>query len=121
MERPGAFRSRNNGIVGAEIIARPWVAAIGRAKMALRTEDKSTIIEKHRVHEGDTGSPEVQVALLTARIAYLTDHMKGHDKDFSSRRGLLKLVGQRRRLLKYLQVTDPKRYQTVIGDLGLRR
>lgn len=89
--------------------------------MSFRAEDKSVIIEKHRQHEGDTGSPEVQVALLTARITYLTGHMKDHDKDFSSRRGLLKLVGQRRRLLKYLQVTDPKRYHAVIGALGLRR
>lgn len=89
--------------------------------MSFRAEDKSVIIEKHRQHDGDTGSPEIQVALLTARITYLTGHMKDHDKDFSSRRGLLKLVGQRRRLLKYLQLTDPKRYHACIGALGLRR
>jgi small subunit ribosomal protein S15 len=89
--------------------------------MALRTEDKSTIIGKYATHEGDTGSPEVQVALLTARIDYLTEHLKTHSKDHASRRGLLKLVGQRRSLLKYLQDNDTNRYQTVIASLGLRR
>lgn len=87
----------------------------------LRPEAKTQIIEKNRTHDGDTGSPEVQVALLTARITYLTEHMKLHSKDFGSRRGLLKLVGQRRRLLKYLQDNDPSRYQAVIAALGLRR
>lgn len=88
--------------------------------MAFRPEVKAKIIETHRAHEGDTGSPEVQVALLTARIIYLTDHIKMHTKDHASRRGLLKLVGQRRRLLKYLQDTETHRYQAIIGALGLR-
>jgi small subunit ribosomal protein S15 len=89
--------------------------------MALRPEDKSNIIGQYKTHEGDTGSAEVQVALITARITYLTDHLKTHAKDHASRRGLLKLVGQRRRLLRYLQTIDNDRYTTVIGSLGLRR
>ena len=89
--------------------------------MALRAEDKAPIITKHRQHDGDTGSAEVQVALITTRIDYLTEHLKTHVKDHASRRGLLVLVGQRRRLLRYLQTTDDARYQKVIGDLGLRR
>ncbi len=89
--------------------------------MAFRAEDKSGIIEQYKTHEGDTGSAEVQVALLTARIVYLTEHLKSHSKDHASRRGLLKLVGQRRRLLRYLQGTDSARYQAVITGLGLRR
>lgn len=89
--------------------------------MAFRTEDKSKLIDQYRTHDSDTGSPEVQVALLTARISYLTEHLKGHGKDHASRRGLLKLVGQRRRLLRYLQTVDNTRYQAVIGSLGLRR
>ncbi len=89
--------------------------------MAFSTEDKTPIIEKHRTQENDTGSPEVQVALLSARIAYLTGHLKTHSKDHASRRGLLKMVGQRRRLLKYLQTVDHHRYQALINSLGLRR
>lgn len=89
--------------------------------MAMRTEDKSPIIQQFRTHEGDTGSADVQIALITARIAYLTEHLKVHTKDHASRRGLLKLVGQRRRLLKYLQISDHARYTTVISSLGLRR
>jgi small subunit ribosomal protein S15 len=89
--------------------------------MALRPEDKSSLVAKHRTHESDTGSPEVQVALLTARISYLTEHLKGHSKDHASRRGLLKLVGQRRRLLRYLQLNNTARYTAIIGELGLRR
>ena len=87
----------------------------------MRTEDKQAVVEQYRTHESDTGSPEVQVALLTKRIEGLTGHLQGHVKDHASRRGLLKLVGQRRRLLKYLQVVDMKRYQAVIASLGLRR
>lgn len=87
----------------------------------MRTEDKQAVVEQYRTHESDTGSPEVQVALLTKRIEGLTGHLQGHSKDHASRRGLLKLVGQRRRLLKYLQVVDMKRYQAVIASLGLRR
>ncbi len=84
-------------------------------------EQKKAIIEEHAQHEGDTGSPEVQIALLTARILYLTDHFKDHKKDFHSRTGLLKLVGQRRKLLKYLANKDVQRYRDLIKKLGLRK
>ncbi len=89
--------------------------------MTLTAERKGEIIQKFRVHESDTGSPEVQVALLTERITYLTEHFKVHKKDFHSRRGLLKLVGQRRRLLDYLKSKDVERYRKLIKELGLRR
>lgn len=89
--------------------------------MALDTNDKVEIINKYRLHESDTGSPEVQVALLTNRINYLTEHFKVHKKDHHSRRGLLKLVGQRRRLLAYVKGRDVKRYRSMIEELGLRR
>ncbi len=84
-------------------------------------ENKDAIIREYETHEGDTGSAEVQVAVLTARIQHLTEHMREHKHDFHSRRGLLKLVGRRRRLLKYLQKKDVERYRTLIGRLGLRR
>ena len=84
-------------------------------------ENKEAVIRKHRAHEGDTGSPEVQVAILTKRISHLTDHLRTHKHDFHSRRGLLKLVGKRRRLLKYLQKKDVERYRSLIARLGLRR
>lgn len=89
--------------------------------MVLNPETKKEIIDRFRAHEKDTGSPEVQVALLSNRISYLTDHFKIHKKDHHSRRGLLKLVGQRRRLLNYLKKMDKNRYQTVIKELGLRK
>lgn len=89
--------------------------------MAFTAEVKTGTIEAYRTHETDSGSPEVQVALLTGRINYLTDHFKTHGKDFQSRRGLLKLVGQRRRLLSYLKKNSPERYQSLIERLGLRR
>jgi len=89
--------------------------------MALTSERKGEIIQRFKVHESDTGSPEVQVALLTERINYLTEHFKVHKKDFHSRRGLLKLVGQRRRLLDYLKRKNIGRYRKLIGELGLRR
>jgi small subunit ribosomal protein S15 len=82
---------------------------------------KSEIIEKFKLHDGDTGSPEVQIALLTDRIVHLTEHFKYHKKDHHSRRGLLKLVGQRRRMLSYLKDKDLERYRAVIKELGLRR
>ncbi len=85
------------------------------------TEQKKALIEKFRVHDSDTGSPEVQVALLTHRITYLTEHVKVHKKDHHSRRGLLMLVGQRRKLLNYVKNKDVNRYRTIIKDLGLRR
>jgi small subunit ribosomal protein S15 len=84
-------------------------------------QDKQEIIGEHRTHEGDTGSPEVQVAVLTRRIAHLTDHLREHKHDYHSRRGLLKMVGKRRRLLKYLQKKDVERYRALIARLGLRR
>ncbi len=87
----------------------------------LTLEEKKALIDEYRVHESDTGSPEVQVAILTARIKYLTEHLKEHKKDFHSRRGLLKLVGQRRGLLNYLQRKDVERYRALIARLGLRR
>jgi len=89
--------------------------------MALTAQDKRSIVEKYGKDADDTGSPEVQVALLTARIEYLTQHFKTHAKDHASRRGLLKLVGQRRKLLKYVRNQDPNRYQELIQSLGLRR
>jgi len=89
--------------------------------MVLSTEKKKGIIEDYKTHEGDTGSPEVQIALLSQRISYLTEHFKVHAKDHHSRRGLLKLVGQRRRLLGYLKRTDAQRYKNLIERLGLRK
>jgi small subunit ribosomal protein S15 len=89
--------------------------------VVLTPEQKEKIIEEYKQHEGDTGSPEVQVALLTARISYLTDHFKTHKKDFHSRTGLLKLVGQRRKLLNYLKKKDIQRYRDLIARLGLRK
>ncbi|BFR47361.1 30S ribosomal protein S15 [Nitratidesulfovibrio sp. HK-II] len=84
-------------------------------------DQKKSIIDVHAKHEGDTGSPEVQVALLTARIEQLTGHFKTHKKDFHSRTGLLKMVGQRRKLLKYLKAKDVQRYRALIEKLGLRK
>lgn len=89
--------------------------------MVLDTQDKSKVIEDYKRHEGDTGSPEVQVALITERITYLTEHFKTHKKDFHSRMGLLKLVGQRRKLLNYLKNKDIQRYRDLIQRLGLRK
>ena len=82
---------------------------------------KSDTIEKHRLHDADTGSPEVQIALLTDRIEHLTEHLKVHKKDHHSRRGLLMLVGRRRRLLDYVKDNDVERYRAIISELGLRR
>ncbi len=84
-------------------------------------ERKRDIINNFKLHEGDTGSPEVQIALLSERISYLTEHFKVHKKDHHSRRGLLKLVGQRRRLLDYLKTTEVNRYKEIIKRLGIRR
>ena len=89
--------------------------------MALLKEAKADLISQHRRHDTDSGSPEVQIAVLTNRITYLTEHFKTHKKDHHSRRGLLKLVGQRRRLLDYLKRKDVDRYREVIKRLGLRR
>ncbi|MDD5308997.1 MAG: 30S ribosomal protein S15 [Deltaproteobacteria bacterium] len=89
--------------------------------MPLHTERKQEIILQHKLHESDTGSPEVQIALLTERITYLTDHFKTHIKDHHSRRGLLKLVSKRRHLLDYLRRCDVERYRKVIRTLGIRK
>lgn len=89
--------------------------------MPLQQEKKKQIIETYKLHESDTGSPEVQVAMLTERINYLTEHLKEHKKDHHSRRGLLKMVGQRRSLLNYLKDRDVERYRILIDKLGLRK
>ena len=89
--------------------------------MAITAEDKSDLVGKYRLHDKDTGSPEVQVALLSSRIQHLTEHLKNHSKDHASRRGLLKMVGARSSLLKYLTKTDRNRYQSLIESLGLRK
>lgn len=87
----------------------------------LSQEEKTALIKQYAVHEGDTGSPEVQIAVLTSRIAYLTEHLKSHKKDHHSRRGLLKMVGHRRRLLSYLYNKDIERYRSIIAKLDLRK
>ncbi len=89
--------------------------------MVLTSKEKKDLIEQFKLHEDDTGSPEVQVGLLTHRITYLTEHLKVHKKDHHSRRGLLILVGRRRRLLNYVKNKDVKRYRTIIENLGIRR
>lgn len=89
--------------------------------MPLAQERKQELISSYQVHETDTGSPEVQVAMLSDRINQLTEHLRSHSKDFASRRGLLKLIGRRRQLLNYLQQNEVERYRSVIERLGLRR
>ena len=89
--------------------------------MSITTERKNELVKEYATHEGDTGSPEVQVAILTERIINLTEHLKSHKKDFHSRRGLLIMVGQRRRLLDYLKRKEQGRYDSLIQRLGLRR
>ena len=89
--------------------------------MSTTKEQKTELITSFATHQGDTGSPEVQIALLSNRISYLTEHFKTHAKDHHSRRGLLKLVGRRRRLLDYLKKTDLQRYRTIIDKLGIRK
>jgi small subunit ribosomal protein S15 len=89
--------------------------------MSLSVEKKRSLIEQFRVHEGDTGSPEVQIALLTERVNSLTEHFKQHGKDHHSRRGLLMLIGKRRSLLEYLRTRNPERYRAIIDKLGIRR
>jgi len=95
--------------------------SLGDSVLSTTKEQKTNLISEYRTHEGDTGSPEVQIALLSNRINYLTEHFKSHAKDHHSRRGLLKLVGRRRRLLDYLKQTDLERYRTVIEKLGIRK
>ena len=89
--------------------------------MSITTERKGELLREYALHDGDTGSPEVQVAILSERIKNLTEHLQTHKKDFHSRRGLLVMVGQRRRLLDYVKKKDRSRYETIIGRLGLRR
>ena len=89
--------------------------------MVLTKENKQKTIKKHQTHKQDTGSPEVQIAIITERINYLTDHLKSHKKDNHSRLGLLKMVGKRRRLLDYLKKNDDARYQKIIKKLGIRK
>ncbi len=89
--------------------------------MGLNADRKTELIQGYRTHEGDTGSPEVQIALLSERIGYLTEHFKTHMKDHHSRRGLLQLVSRRRRLLDYLRRKDVERYRKIIGALGIRK
>lgn len=89
--------------------------------MPLARESKATLIERYRVHPKDTGSPEVQIALLSERLTYLNDHFRTHRKDHASRRGLLIMVGKRRRLLEYLKGQDAERYRQVIERLGIRK
>ena len=89
--------------------------------MSLTKENKGNIITQYRTHASDTGSPEVQIAILSERITYLTEHFKTHSKDHASRRGLLKIVGKRRRLLDYLRKHDVNRYKDVISKLGIRK
>ena len=89
--------------------------------MALTKESKTALMREYKTHDGDTGSPEVQVAILTNRITYLTEHFQGHKKDHHSRRGLLLMVGRRRRLLDYLRRHDEERYQSIITRLNIRR
>ncbi len=89
--------------------------------MPTTKQQKTDVITNFATHDGDTGSPEVQIALLSNRITYLTEHFKSHAKDHHSRRGLLKLVGRRRRLLDYLKKTDNDRYRTIIDKLGIRK
>lgn len=108
-----------------EEAAAPRCVSRGRSarleRMALETEQKSEIIHQYQIHESDTGSPEVQIAILTRRIEDLTRHLAENKHDNHSRRGLLKMVGQRRRMLKYLNRKDPERYRALITSLGLRR
>ena len=89
--------------------------------MVLTSKDKKQLIDTYKLHDSDTGSPEVQIGLLTHRIQYLTEHLKVHKKDHHSRRGLLMLVGRRRRLLNYVKNNDVQRYRSIIQTLGLRR
>jgi len=89
--------------------------------MGITQEVKNQIVQDNRIHDGDTGSAEVQISLLTARINHLSDHLKTHQKDHSSRRGLLKMVGKRNSLLKYLSSNAPDRYRQIIAKLGLRK
>jgi small subunit ribosomal protein S15 len=109
----------DRGEVALPIMGSPLEG--GHRTMPLSKEIKQEVIGKFKLHEEDSGSPEVQIALLTEKIKYLTEHFKVHKRDHASRRGLLRMVGQRRRLLDYLKATKVDRYRTVVKELGLRR
>jgi small subunit ribosomal protein S15 len=102
-------------------VFRQQFNVLGDRILSTTKQEKTSIVNSYRVHDADTGSPEVQIALLSNRITYLTEHFKTHAKDHHSRRGLLKLVGRRRRLLDYLKKTDVERYRTIIDKLGIRK
>src|SRR5215217_1195820 len=122
MIAPGAILRRLSALTSTVFLCLQLsFSREGSIGMALQSEQKETIITQFRTHADDTGSPEVQIALLTERINGLTDHLRTHKHDFHSRRGLLKLVGQRRRLLAYLANKDIERYRTTIARLGLRK
>ena len=121
-----AIQLRQSNIPAPQWFASPTATQSGRTKekefiFMLTKEKKQEIIKEYAIKEGDTGSPEVQVAILTYRINDLNEHLKEHHKDHHSRRGLLKMVGQRRNLLKYLRETDIERYRSLIARLGLRK
>ena len=109
------------GCVQIRNIGNGYLTQGGTKKLVLTTNEKKDLIDQFKLHEADTGSPEVQISLLTHRIQYLTEHLKTHKKDHHSRRGLLKMVGRRRRLLNYVKNNDVQRYRTIIEALGLRR
>ena len=106
------------GLERQDVVSGPRVEV---TVVALNKDRKTELIDNYKTHEGDTGSPEVQVAILSERISYLTEHFKVHSKDHHSRRGLLQLVGQRRRLLDYVKRKDTERYATLIKRLGIRK
>jgi small subunit ribosomal protein S15 len=108
-------------LTGDPCIRFPGSTTDRRQDLSTTKEQKSNLINQYRVHDADTGSPEVQIALLSNRISYLTEHFKTHAKDHHSRRGLLKLVGRRRRLLDYLKQIDVERYRSIIDKLGIRK
>ena len=120
------FYQMNQKLGGTTHQRLAWLLAIGISEkggenVALTTEKKEEIIKTYQIHENDTGSPEVQIAILTDRINYLNEHLKINKKDHHSRRGLLKMVGQRRSLLDYLKKKDFERYRSIVTRLGLRR
>ena len=115
------FTSGQSGAILISLISLEYTNLKELAQMTLGTEEKKIIAGKFGLHEGDVGSPAIQVAQLTARIEHLTEHFRTHPKDHHSRRGLLKMVGRRRRLLEYLKKNEFDRYRTVIKELGLRR
>jgi len=117
----GLVRRRDSAERGASQHPHPFSGPFVEVTVAFSKDRKTDIIGNYKTHEGDTGSPEVQVALLSERISYLTEHFKTHAKDHHSRRGLLKLVGQRRRLLDYVKSKDAVRYRGLIERLGIRK